>query len=277
MKYFEKARGNIEDYFKFILAFFGGGVVWMFLDVYVTKGIDASFVSAVMDTVLVIFACFALAEAMKVWDSRAKEDGYKIAIDLLNDKFIKTVTVAGLKDYIFHTENFLVRYHKFDGIPTNCMPIAFVKMREKQFVRELVGKRNELRSILIERIYPLSQEIQFNIFRMRNTGIDFSSNADGIKMRDHFNEFLRLSITCENYIVAMNSYFLNYLHSSEDNIEDEDSLIVKDDFIIHREKLDELKEYNKKIGNDFNIIINNLNGVTKSSNEKTVLNYFNFK
>jgi hypothetical protein len=44
------------------------------MDVYVTKGIDASFVSAVMDAALTVFAFIALVEAKKWIKGQKKMD-----------------------------------------------------------------------------------------------------------------------------------------------------------------------------------------------------------
>lgn len=57
----------------------------MLIDVYATKGIDASFVSACMD---VIMACGALAAVITARNYLAQyiaQEGYKIAIDLVNN------------------------------------------------------------------------------------------------------------------------------------------------------------------------------------------------
>lgn len=71
--------------FRYYVAFFCGGVVWMFLDVYVTKGIDASFVSAVMDTIMAGATILAILAAKNYLAQFTAQEGYKEAIELVNE------------------------------------------------------------------------------------------------------------------------------------------------------------------------------------------------
>ena len=50
---------------KYYFAFFCGGLVWMLLDIYVTHGIDASFVSDIMDSTMAAVAILALYKEKK--------------------------------------------------------------------------------------------------------------------------------------------------------------------------------------------------------------------
>lgn len=76
----------IKEYIiKYYVAFFCGGVVWMLLDVYVTKGIDASFVSAIMDTIMAGTAMLAVLAAKNYLAQFTAQEGFKIAISLVND------------------------------------------------------------------------------------------------------------------------------------------------------------------------------------------------
>lgn len=78
----------IKEYIiKYYVAFFCGGVVWMLLDVYVTKGIDSSFVSAVMDTIMAGTAILAVLAAKNYLAQFTAQEGYKLAIHLVNNDF----------------------------------------------------------------------------------------------------------------------------------------------------------------------------------------------
>lgn len=57
----------------------------MLLDVYVTKGIDASFVSAVMDSIMAGTAILAVLAARNYLAQFTAQEGYKEAIELMND------------------------------------------------------------------------------------------------------------------------------------------------------------------------------------------------
>ncbi len=71
------------------VAFSIGAVVVMLLDVYVTKGIDSSFVSACMDVVMAGAAVGAVLIARNYLAQFTAQEGYKIAIELVNDVFPK--------------------------------------------------------------------------------------------------------------------------------------------------------------------------------------------
>ncbi|HDL7101286.1 TPA: hypothetical protein PXM79_004097 [Yersinia enterocolitica] len=70
------------------VAFSIGAVVVMLLDVYVTKGIDSSFVSACMDVVMAGAAVGAVIVARNYLAQFTAQEGYKIAIDLVNNHLL---------------------------------------------------------------------------------------------------------------------------------------------------------------------------------------------
>ncbi|HHH2235418.1 TPA: hypothetical protein ACPY5O_004240, partial [Yersinia enterocolitica] len=71
-------------------AFSIGAVVVMLLDVYVTKGIDSSFVSACMDVVMATTALLVFIEAKDYISKQTYQDGYKVAIELQSQLLPKT-------------------------------------------------------------------------------------------------------------------------------------------------------------------------------------------
>ena len=102
----------IKEYIiKYYVAFFCGGVVWMLLDVYVTKGIDSSFVSAVMDTIMAGTAILAVLAAKNYLAQFTAQEGFKIAISLVNDEMMT------LDRHYVVLDNYLKLYdqiHDFD-------------------------------------------------------------------------------------------------------------------------------------------------------------------
>ncbi|HFO2534739.1 TPA: hypothetical protein ACHJX8_004357 [Yersinia enterocolitica] len=72
------------------VAFSIGAVVVMLLDVYVTKGIDSSFVSACMDVLMATTAVLVFIEAKDYISKQTYQDGYKVAIELQSQLLPKT-------------------------------------------------------------------------------------------------------------------------------------------------------------------------------------------
>ncbi|WP_263064747.1 hypothetical protein [Dickeya dadantii] len=251
---------------KYGVAFLCGGVGWMLLDVYVTKGIDASFVSACMDTALVIFAFMTLIEARKIWIGRAKQDGYKIALELLNNKFIKVVMNHQLNDWLFRMDGLIFQFNNLGGLS-----IPSTLNKESECIKNLIMEIDTLNELLRDVIFPLSQETQFDIFRMRNAGVDFSSDTYGLMLKKHFKDFLSLSIKCESYISGVTEYieFYNHLQNNDDLMDSGNRLRLQ-------RYLSDFYTFNKEIKIIVNEMRENLNKATISKN-KTILDYFNFK
>ncbi|QYM92105.1 hypothetical protein [Dickeya zeae] len=254
---------------KYGVAFLCGGVGWMLLDVYVTKGIDASFVSACMDTALVIFAFVTLIEARKIWISRAKQDGYKIALELLNNKFIKVVMSHRLNDWLFRMDGFLRQFNDITR-STGVSSIPCILGKECEYIKNLMMKRDELSDLLYNVIFPLSQESQFDILRMRNVGVNFSSNTCGVMLKRHFECFLSLSIKCDGYVSAMTQCVSFY-----NDLQEGDGVIDSENRLKLQGYLDDFCNFNKEMGEIVYEIRQNLNQVTASKN-KTILDYFDF-
>ncbi|BCQ35268.1 hypothetical protein ERHA55_29380 [Erwinia rhapontici] len=252
---------------KYYLAFLLGGVFWMLLDVYATKGIDASFVSACADVSLVVAAVIAGFEAKKAWVKRTKEDGYKIATILMNDKLIKTVYSHELVYWNFSMGSLLRKYLTLDA-DLEFRNIEYKKSRERVYIKELIGLRDKLKGFHKDKLYNLSQEIHFEIFRMRNVGVNFSTDDDGEKLRGYFNRFRDLSIKCEGLIVSMDSYIDCYTDIKGD-------VIVIDDFKNYRFHLETIDSSYHDVRLMTDSLRETFNEFTKYSQTKSVLNYFN--
>lgn len=72
------------------VAFSIGAVVVMLLDVYVTKGIDSSLISACMNMVMATTAVLVFIEAKDYISKQTYQDGYKVAIELQSQLLPKT-------------------------------------------------------------------------------------------------------------------------------------------------------------------------------------------
>lgn len=213
MQQLKKVWLNVKRYItKYYIAFLSGGVVWMLLDVYAVNGIDASFasfVSAVADTLLVVFAFIALIEARKAWVKRAKEDGYKIAHDLLNYKFINTGLTPILAAWIGQADDLYHQYQRLKKKKDN-LDDPMVAEEIFIFIKNLKPCHDALDKLFRNQVYPLSQEIQFDMFRMRNVGVDFSSKDDGLFLKGHFDDFLFLSQECNSLSILLNGYIATH-------------------------------------------------------------------
>ncbi|MGE4991616.1 hypothetical protein [Yersinia enterocolitica] len=88
-----------------------GAVVVMLLDVYVTKGIDSSFVSACMDVVMATTAVLVFIEAKKYLQKSLSQDGYKVAIELQSQLLPKTI---GKNVFGYNGSNLAFLFTHFD-------------------------------------------------------------------------------------------------------------------------------------------------------------------
>lgn len=92
---------------KYYVAFLCGGFSWMLLDVYVTKGIDASFVSAVMDSIMAGTAILAVLAARNYLAQFTAQEGYKLAIHFVNFSFHELLSLSTeLKEDSVSLENY---------------------------------------------------------------------------------------------------------------------------------------------------------------------------
>ncbi|MFK8257125.1 hypothetical protein ACFL9S_04995 [Erwinia sp. AnSW2-5] len=267
---------------KYYIAFLFGGVMWMLLDVYATKGIDASFVSACTDVSLVVFAFITLFSAKKEWAKWLKQDGYKIASELMNDKFIKTFEISNdLSNQIRNVENAAAGI--INSLPKEALNIedfssvhkvANLSMRLRSKFEKLNESVSPLREELYKNIFPLSQEIQFTILKMRNNGVDFSKNNSGLMLNEHFTDFSSLTIQCENCYVAISQYLFAMKMTNNPFNECEDFILSKFNY-GQLDKVFEIKSHVDEIKRLASVIRANLNELTVAAkNKKTIADYF---
>ncbi|MGS4680686.1 hypothetical protein ACKURH_16000 [Enterobacter soli] len=283
MEWFKKMWRFVKLYVsKYYIAFLSGGVVWMLLDVYAIKGIDASFVSAIADTSLVVFAFIALLEAKKEWDKRLKQDGYKIASDLMNDKFIKIVQVTsdligrvrGVENTILSIVNKLPPENSnlkdYEGMRILVMVNSNLKPRLENLSEQVESLQIEI----YEKLFPLSQEVQFTILRMRNNSVDFSGNDSGDLLKSHYTDFSTLTIQCENCYVAINQY-LYCMKMSKNPFAECDGFNIGAHNYEHLNDIIEIKSYIDEIKKLIRKIRENLNIITLAAKDKkTMVDYF---
>lgn len=250
---------------KYYVAFFVGGAAWMLLDVYVTKGIDASFVSAVMDFALVLFAILAFYQARKIWVDRAKQDGYKIALDLLNDKLIKAW--ASISDIYLFLKITKISHNKIKN-----------ELSKKNDLGKFIKSIDELEEVLkiqieyfdkeLEKVIsPLKDDVKYSLFRMRNLSVKFSKNDKGTLLNEYFNDYLNV----HNMILKYNgSLFELSCALKKDNDDDTRfiSITLENIDLILKES-DNLITLMTKLKHNHSIVIGNEHSV--------LLDYFDFK
>lgn len=259
---------------EYSLAFCLGGFVWMLIDVYVTKGIDASFVSAVMDTFVVIIAISALFKAQQFWSDKTKQEGHNIALKLLNETLIESTLSHKLGIPFAKANAIFIGYinliENFDATPQDVR-----KTKELKFVKDLSEVHEDLSNILFMTMFPYNQEIQFNIFRMRNTGIDFSDNEYGKLLSEHFKTHMELTIGLESLIYELRQY-LTHFYDGEflSSYENKDIVYPQNsnEYIVY---LNSLSKNIRTLIGKVNLLRDNLNKVT--DNKKTLMSYFDFK
>ena len=254
------------------VAFSIGAVVVMLLDVYVTKGIDSSFVSACMDVVMATTAVLVFIEAKKYLQKSLSQDGYKIALSLLNDKLLKTAILPNLRKEIEPLQANIEHYYRIGG-KFKSHNFITPEEQEKNVLIKLSKIGGRLDEILKSEVFVLSQDIQFDIFRMRNTGTDFKDDSYGKFLKNHFDNFMLLTKQFEKAQSALTGLLLIYCSYRNDHLFDIDKINVPAD----NEKDN---EYIKSIGKEFDELVElinvsrvNLNKITQD--RKTVADYFN--
>ena len=194
----KKVLGFIKPYIiKYYVAFFVGGLVWMLIDVYVMKGIDASFVSAVMDSIMAGTAILAVLAAKNYLAQFTAQEGYKLAIHLVNNDFPQ------LRDNLNATLN------------------GFEQIKKVLDESKVIGSINS--DTAQQLISPLSNYTE-NLARLSDTIIRSISSIEtyGLKMnKERDDSYLIIS----QYIISNYSFFFKYsegLRTCFDNIIDGD-------------------------------------------------------
>lgn len=250
MEFAKKIFDCIKIYIiKYYIAFFCGGVVWMLLDVLVTKGIDASFVSAVMDFSLVIFAVLAFTQARKIWVDRAKQDGYKIALDLLNNKFIETTNQICLNRLLSRNEKVLKAYllllNDYSGVNSEVL-------KEDEYIDILKAHCSEFYKHLKSFLSPLAKEIKLDLFRMRNMAVIFNLNSNGSTLKKHFEDFVILDEELSRYYDVLKGAV--FFHDENIISSDIDELAkTLENLILYNLKI---KRLMSEMQGNYNVILN---------------------
>lgn len=249
-----------------------GAVFIMFVDTYITKGIDSSFVSAVMDTVMAVATVLAVLAAKNYLNQSAKQDGYKIALSILNDRFVHTGLLSFVVKDLVVLELQLLNYRHIDGVFKNT-PESFKRIRERKYIISMSKLHKSLNISLKERIFELNQQIQFDIFKMRNTGIDFNSNEHGLLMKQHLSSYRELTLNLDGYLEDLKLYLLKFYDYSHSDFYDEEKIKIPDDRESFSESVNELLLRIGEIKKTCNELVSGVNEVTVS--KKTVFEYFN--
>lgn len=251
------------------IPFLLGILLWMFVDVFLTKGIDSSFISAVMDSMMTGVAIAALFKAKQVWSERSKQDGYRIASRLITDYLIRCTMSHDLNRPLLNLTSHITGFINFyldENRNKN-------KLDEVDSIDKLANLHHEISNQLYEHVFPLSQEVQFDIFRLRKLGVNFSENKDGLILKGHFDTYQELTIKLESLIYEIR-FFLNLFYSGNFNSESS-----KDDIIIPgyrrdlHSKLESIYVQANYLRGRIMQLRDNLTNITKSP--ETVSDYFN--
>lgn len=179
----------------------------MLLDVYVTKGIDASFVSAVMDSIMAGTAILAVLAARNYLAQFTAQEGYKLAIhfvnfsfheilslstelkkysDILEEYYINLVdkekTTVDLNGFTIHPDNFNSTLQKINECKTSLD-------KELASIKTYGLHLNFERSFLYEQISGFLKHLndKFNEFTDQNNGyIDALDRELDLEMRNPF-------------------------------------------------------------------------------------------
>ncbi|EON3359635.1 hypothetical protein ACNHFS_004682 [Yersinia enterocolitica] len=135
------------------VAFSIGAVVVMLLDVYVTKGIDSSFVSACMDVVMAGAAVGAVLIARNYLAQFTAQEGYKIAIELVNDVLPEYQQL--IKEQIFFNDILHIANESYEN------------GRELYSIKEKLGSLEKI----LARVKIFTKKINQRLFKMKTYGL----------------------------------------------------------------------------------------------------------
>ncbi|SMG52905.1 hypothetical protein SAMN03159353_101541 [Cedecea sp. NFIX57] len=169
----------------------------MFLDVYLTKGIDASFVSAVMDTVLAIGACYAGYKAKQIWDEKGKDVGHKHVMKILTE-VVPTMQVSSSILYnIKLMEIYMGDIKREYGSDYSSLEDAINNKRLA--IKEMLSLVDKIKSSSIDEMNRLN-DICINLISQINMcGISTSESVAGQMFKyqvNKYNDFTRELMSC---------------------------------------------------------------------------------
>lgn len=251
---------------KYYLAFLLGGVSWMLLDVYATKGIDASFVSACADVSLVVAAIFAGKQAKKIWQDKFKDESYTYAKKI----YLKVISPEPcfdlLRSNLNETSKYVASY--MDGIGDEPdYPLGGDIIRPKE--NRLIGMKGQSLIIsdyvkfLTSSIKPLFEKYHDDL----NNDLFYFNLAEGVlisgqlievhfakisDIKDNLNNYLKeLSEIYSSFKISlMDDYSTNYDQEKYSNMAYEgDFSKVKDAIDKLMQTLNELKENSNDLSN----------------------------
>ncbi|WP_426785269.1 hypothetical protein ACP3TB_17085 [Rahnella variigena] len=172
---FEKIK-KLAIYFNHsAISFCVGAVLVMFIDTYITKGIDSSFISAIMDTIMAVATISAVLVAKNYLKQFTAQEGYKIAIELINNHIrgieqldILSEAYDSLLNEIRKNEHVLPKRNHIESTDKAIRSFAVQIVRTNNFIKE----HNEY------------------IFKLRTYGLSVSDEKlyDYSAMKDGLNE-----------------------------------------------------------------------------------------
>lgn len=250
--------------FRYYVAFFCGGVVWMLIDVYVTKGIDASFVSACADMALVALALIAGIQAKKIWQDKFKEDSYGFAkkiyikirksdscFELLSSNFDKTRAYIDCYSRRVDIEpDYEFNGHLISPKDSHYTTIKGCSIWISEYTR-----------ILVLSINPLFKQYCNDL----NDDLTNFQVVEGVLIKNqlidiYFKKLSDVNLNLNNYVDLLGSFYSSFGISLLDSEEyDEKKYLdmayegdfskVNDAFYKLTDSLNELKDVNSKVSN----------------------------
>lgn len=237
MNVIKKVLGFVKPYiYRYYVAFFCGGVVWMFLDVYVTKGSDASFVSAIMDTVMAAAATIALIKAKKIWDDKGKDHGHKYAMQLLTDVVPKMIVTPKVSDTIIALDKTIKDLN--NEFPTfKTLSLEQQHMIQVRRLNYILEKLKILCDIALPEIEKINESQHVLHSQIDICGVGFNKSEAANILMLQFDNFFELQKKLSDIIIA--GYDAFFLLVNNNNVVDDTIIRIEKDLfqVLDKESL----------------------------------------
>lgn len=214
---------------KYYVAFFCGGVVWMFLDVYVTKGIDASFVSAFADIALVVFALIAGYKAKQIWDDKGKDVGHKYSMELLTEVVPTMQVPSGLSLRLSFIEANILNINNRPEYTTSQALHRTIEMK-KIVIKDCLDEIELLREHSIIEMNNLNASCENLVSQFNMCSISIRNSEAGFRLKSQINNYryftFLLSQFCYDLEIAFHLFKSDFIYKQKgSNYENLDSFM----------------------------------------------------
>ncbi|EKN3461727.1 hypothetical protein ACQIBV_004724 [Yersinia enterocolitica] len=248
----------------------------------IDKSSYTDWISAFCNIIMTGATVVAVVEAKKYLQKSLSQDGYKIALSLLNDKLLKTTLLAGVINKILFLQSYIQNYRNIDDFFEGDGKFE-ISNQERNILIKMFDSKMELDKIFHQNIFNINQEIQLDIFRMKNTGTDFNNNEYGVFLKSHFEHF---GLITRKFDMAMNELRGHLGFYCDDNF---DYMINsgKQDYYYDTSKIsapvngEKYRAHLDEIYNKFDELVDLINQSRSNfnkiaANNKTIIDYFAF-